>query len=155
MACKPAFNTFYTSHLRYTVLCGAVLFVCFFIIQTSDRKQFFTVLQDKLHSFKIQHALPLHNKYRIDHIIKRFHEENSIISGLFKDNNLLLCGMQCNDGLLAKKKIQNHLYTASQFSRLTSVDEFEMNCIYSRSEARFQGNNIPIFLRLHRILQIP
>ena len=30
-------------------------------------------------------ALPLHNKlYRIDHIVKRFHEENSAISGLFR-----------------------------------------------------------------------
>ena len=102
-------------------------------------------------SGRSKHALFLHNKYRIDQV----HEENSIISGLFNQNNLLLCGMQGNDGLLAKKKFQNHLHTASRFSRLTSADEFELNCIYSRSEARFQSNNTPISLRLHRILQIP
>ena len=39
--------------------------------------------------------LPLHNKlYRIDHIMKRFREENSIMSGLLNQNNLLLCGIQ-------------------------------------------------------------
>ena len=39
--------------------------------------------------------LPLHNKlYRIDHIIERFREENSIMSGLLNQNNLLLCVMQ-------------------------------------------------------------
>ena len=53
----------------------------------------------------------LPTNYRIDHIIKRFHEENFIILGLFSQNNLLLCGMQGNNGLLAKpfKKLQNHL----------------------------------------------
>ena len=52
-------------------------------------------------SGRSKHALPLHNKYRIDQV----HEENSIISGLFNENNLLLCGMRDNDELLAKKKI--------------------------------------------------
>ena len=51
-ACKPTFYTYYTSHLTVwgeTVLWGAV-----FIIQTSDRMQYFTVLKYKLHSFNIQ-----------------------------------------------------------------------------------------------------
>ena len=39
--------------------------------------------------------------YGIDLIIKRFHEENST-SGLFSKNNLLLSGMQGNNGLAAK-----------------------------------------------------
>ena len=48
--CKPTFYTIYTSHLRWNwVLWGTV-----FIIQTSDRKQYFTILQYKLHSFNIQ-----------------------------------------------------------------------------------------------------
>ena len=70
--------------------------------------QFFTILQDKLRSFNIQDDRRMRflctTNYRIDHIIKCFHEENSILSGL---NNLLLCGMQGNNGLLAKpfKKI--------------------------------------------------
>ena len=48
-------------------------------------------------------------------MIKRFHEENSIMSGLFSKNNLLLCGMQGNNGLSAKtlKNFQNHLYSHS------------------------------------------
>ena len=55
------------------------------------------------HNFARQIALIQHNRntrflcitnYRIDHIIKRFHEENSIMSGLLNQNNLLLCGMQ-------------------------------------------------------------
>ena len=47
--------------------------------------------------------------------IKRFHEENSIMSGLFSQNNLLLCGMQGNNGLSAKtlKNFQSHLYSYS------------------------------------------
>ena len=32
--------------------------------------------------------------YRIDHIIKPFHEDNSIMLGLFSQKNLLLCGVQ-------------------------------------------------------------
>ena len=51
--------------------------------------------------------------YRIDHIIKRFHEENSLMSGLFSQNNLLFCGMEGKNGLSA--------YTASPFSLLTSA----------------------------------
>ena len=45
---------------------------------------------------------PCTTNYRIDHIIKRFHEKNSTISGPFSKNNLLLCGTQGNNGLLAK-----------------------------------------------------
>ena len=61
---------------------------CVFLatLHTSDRMQFFTVLQDKLHSFNNQNDRSTRflciTNYRIDHIIKRFHEENSIMSGL-------------------------------------------------------------------------
>ena len=85
--------------------------VClFFIIQTSDRilfffalfkpiiLQFFTILQYKLHSFNIQDDQSTRflctTNYSIDHIIKRFHEENSIMPGLFSKKNLVLCDMQ-------------------------------------------------------------
>ena len=40
--------------------------------------------------------------HRIDHIKKRFHEDNSIMSELFSWENLLLSGMQGNNGLLAR-----------------------------------------------------
>ena len=45
-------------------------------------------------------------------LLKRFHEENSIMSALFSQNNLLLCGIQGDNGLLAKcsKTFQNHLF---------------------------------------------
>ena len=71
----------------------------FFIMQTSDRMQFFTlILQDKLHSFNIHEDRRTRflctTSHRIDHIIKRFHEEDSIRSGLFSQNNLLLCGIR-------------------------------------------------------------
>ena len=46
------------------------------------------------YSGRSKHALPLHKKLRIDHIIKRFHKENSIISGLLSQNSLLLCDME-------------------------------------------------------------
>ena len=45
--CKPAFYTFYTSHLRWNSTIRPV-----FIIQTSDRMQ--SILQYKLHFIKIQ-----------------------------------------------------------------------------------------------------
>ena len=35
--------------------------------------------------------------------MKHFHEENSIISGLFNLNNLVLCGTQGNNELLASR----------------------------------------------------
>ena len=51
--------------------------------------------------------------YRIEHIIKRFHEQNSIMPGLFSQNNLLLYHMQGNNnGHIVKtiKNSQNHLF---------------------------------------------
>ena len=48
-ACKLTFYTIYTSHLRWNSTQCTV-----FIIQTSDRMQYFTILQNKLHSFNIQ-----------------------------------------------------------------------------------------------------
>ena len=47
--CKPTFYTYYTSHLRWS----STMRRCF-IIQTSDRMQYFTILQYKLHSLNIQ-----------------------------------------------------------------------------------------------------
>ena len=45
-------------------------------------------------------------------LLKRFHEENAIMSGLFSQNNLLLCGIHGRNGLLAKcsKNFPNHLF---------------------------------------------
>ena len=64
------------------------------------------LLQDELHSLSIQGNRSTRflwtTNYRIDYIIKRFDEENSIISGLFSQNKLLLCGMQGNKALLEK-----------------------------------------------------
>ena len=70
--------------------------------------QFFTILQDKLHSFNIQDDWSTRflsrTNYSIDHIIKRFHEKNSIMPGLFSQKKLLLCDLQGNNyGLLVKK----------------------------------------------------
>ena len=49
---------------------------------------FFTIWQDKLHSLNIQDDRSTRflctTNYSIDHIIKRFHEENSIMPGLFR-----------------------------------------------------------------------
>ena len=78
VACKLAFNTLYTSHLRYTVLCGAAFF--FFPHTDLGQKAVFHSFARKIaliqNSGRSKHALPLHNKYRIDQV----HEENSIIS---------------------------------------------------------------------------
>ena len=41
----------------------------------------------------------------IDYIIKRFHEENSIMSGLFSQNSMLLCGMQGNNSCSSHRTI--------------------------------------------------
>jgi len=83
----------------------------FFVIQTSNRMQFFPSLQDKLHSLNIQddrsaRFLPQQiielTTFKIIlscHVIKRFHKENSRMSGLFGQNTLLLCGIQDNTGL--------------------------------------------------------
>ena len=78
---------------RGFVFCFLFCFVFFFTIQTSDRivfaliktilLQFFTILQDKLHSFNQSRTIEARSRflcttiYRTDHIIKRFHEENS------------------------------------------------------------------------------
>ena len=71
------------------------------------------------YSGRSKHALPCTTNNRNDHIIKRFHEENSIMSGLFSQNNLPLCGMQGSNALLGKNQNQ---YTASRFSLSTSAN---------------------------------
>ena len=48
--CKPTFIPFRHHIWGETILWGAV-----FIIQTSDRMQYFTIFQYQLHSFNIQH----------------------------------------------------------------------------------------------------
>ena len=56
VACKPAFTTFFTSHLRYTVLWGSIFYtnlgkiLLFFALFKPILLQFFTIL----HSFNIQ-----------------------------------------------------------------------------------------------------
>ena len=112
-----------------------------FIIQTSDRilfffalfkpiiLQFFTIFQDKLHSFNIQDDQSTRflctTNYSIDHIIKRFHEENSIMPRVFSKKNLVLCDMQSNNyGLLMKtiKKIPKITFRpAGRVSLLTGT----------------------------------
>ena len=47
--CKPTVYTFYTSHLNW----NSTIRRCFYH-QTSDRMQYFTILQYTLHSFNIQ-----------------------------------------------------------------------------------------------------
>ena len=51
--------------------------------------------------------------------------------------------------------LANHFDSVFEITAKAAVDEFELNCIYSRSEVRVLGYNTPISLRLHRILQIP
>ena len=90
---------------------------CFIIIQTCDRMQSFTILQDELHPFNkhIQddRSTPFlcTTNYRIGHNIKR--EDNSI-PGLFSQNTMLLCGMQVgmdeSSGLFCIICILTYLY---------------------------------------------
>ena len=98
---------------------------CFLVsLRTSDWIRFCTILQDKLYSFNNQDHRSMgflcKTNYGID--LQRFHEENSIMSGLFSKNNLLLCGMQSNNGISVKtlknSKITN---TAFRFLLLTSA----------------------------------
>ena len=92
--------------------------------------QFFTILQDKLHSFNIQDDQSTRflctTNYSIDHIIKRFDEENYIMQELFIYKNLVLCDMQGNNyGLLAKtiKNSQNRPFGPPDgFSLLTTIN---------------------------------
>ena len=55
-------------------------------LQIECRDAGFTILQDKLHSFNIlddrRKCFLCTTNYRIDHIVKCFHKENSIMSGL-------------------------------------------------------------------------
>ena len=89
---------------------------CFLIIQTLKQRAVFPNFARQIAliqcSGRSKHAVPLHNKLENNHIIKSFHEENFIMSGLFSQKNLLLCGVLGNNGLLAKrsKNFQNHLY---------------------------------------------
>ena len=75
----------YYEALFYHTDLGQNLF--FFALFKPIILQFFTILQDKLHSFNIQDDQSTRflctTNYSIDHIIKRFHEENSIMPGLF------------------------------------------------------------------------
>ena len=106
--------------------------------------QLFTILQDKLHSFNIQDDRSKRflctTNYSIDHI-KRFHEENSIMPGLFrfffcfffsvrKIWSYVICRVLNNYGLLVKtikKNSQNHLFgQRDRFSPLTNL-QCELN----------------------------
>ena len=70
-------------------------------------------------------TLFLNTKYGIDLIIKRFHEEYSVIQDCsLSYNNLLLCGMVCRAiiGFQRKRsKISKITYTAIRFVLLTSA----------------------------------
>ena len=76
---------YYEALFFYHTDLGQNLF--FFALFKPIILQFFTILQDKLHSFNIQGDRSTRflcaTNYGIDHIIKRFHEENSIMPGLF------------------------------------------------------------------------
>ena len=109
------------SHLHFSYITSEVNSImrrCFLVsLHTSDWIRFCTILQDKLYSFNNQDHRSMgflcKTNYGID--LQRFHEENSIMSGLFSKNNLLLCGMQSNNGISAKtlKNFQNHQYSLS------------------------------------------
>ena len=68
--CKPTFYTFYTSHLRW----NSTLRRCFYHTElgqnVSRRKQYFTILRYKLHSFNIQDNWSIHG--RLVHPLKIF-----------------------------------------------------------------------------------
>ena len=68
--------------------------------------------------------------YRIDHIIKRFHEENSIMSGLFSQNNLLLCGVQLRvitSGILSSPASNVHVRLKKTGTEIKIVRETTNN----------------------------
>ena len=95
----------YEALLFYHTDLGQNLF--FFALFKPIILQFFTILQDQLHSFNIQddqsRRFLCTANYSIDHIIKRFHEENSIMPELFSEKNMVLCDMQGNNyGLFVK-----------------------------------------------------
>ena len=75
----------YYEALFYHTDLGQNLF--FFALSKPIILEFFTILQDKLYSFNIQDDQGTRffytTNYSIDHIIKRFHEEISIMQGLF------------------------------------------------------------------------
>ena len=71
--------------------------------------------------------------YRIDHIIKRFHEENSIMSGLFSQNNLLLCGVQLRvitSGILSSPASNVHVRLKKTGTEIKIVRETTNNKKY-------------------------
>ena len=118
--------------------------------------QFFTILQDKLHSFNIQDdrstRFLCRTNYSIDHIIKRFHEENSIMTGLFSKKNLVLCDMQ------GKKNSQNHLFGQPDgFSLLTGTKfavrliELPFTLQHDREFVMFRFY-FPLFIKLFMVL---
>ena len=64
------------------------------VVETSVTVNNNSPIQDYVHPD--DQTQPTFTNYTIDHIMIRFHRENSIMSGL---NNLLLCGMQGNNEL--------------------------------------------------------
>ena len=68
------------------------------VVETSVTVNNDSPIQDYFHPD--DQTQPTFTNYRIEHIMIRFHGDNSIMSGL---NNLLLCGMQGNNALLAKR----------------------------------------------------
>ena len=119
---------------------------------------FCTILQDKLHSFTYYIQDDRSTRFfcttncSIDHIIKRFHEVNSM-PGLFGWKNLVLCDMLGNYyGILVKtiKKIPKINFSASltgshfwqnQICTLQHDGEFVMFRFY-----------FPLFIKLFMVL---
>ena len=68
--------------------------------------------------------------YRIDHIIKCFHEDNSIMSGLFSQNNLLLYGVQLRvimSGILSTLASNIHVRLKTTATEIKIVRETTNN----------------------------
>ena len=126
--------------------------------------QFFTTLQDKLHSFNMQDDQSTRflctTNHSIDNIIKRFDKENSIMPELFVYKNLVLCDIQGNNyRLLAKtiKNSQNHLFGQSDgFSLLTGkfavrLIELPFTLQHDREFVMFRFY-FPLFIKLFMVL---
>ena len=129
--------------------------------------QFFTILQDKLHSFNIQDDQSTRflctTNYSFDNIIKRFHEENSIMLGLFRYKNLVLCDMQGNNYrrlVKTMKKIPKSLFGQPDgFSILTGTKfavrliELPFTLQHDREFVMFRFY-FPLFIKLRMVLEI-
>ena len=138
-------RSFFVQQVYFTKSCRKIWWrvnqpFILFIHHIWDTQYFEALLvQDKLDSFNIQDDRSTRflctTNYRIDYIIKRFHGENSIMSELLSQKNLLLCSIQGNNAVLAKtlKNKSKINYTASRFSLLISA-KFAVRAVAFLSE---------------------